>query len=435
MTQIPSDDILEGSYKLRIRECEKLKTVLELYKMEIHQKKAGPRYHRLKTMVKRSIEQNLRIQKNGIMKETPWSRIREQQQWARNSRRLLAMESQRAVFKRRQFAVSGTILISVETWHSRIRLRDLSCNRVSEMRREPEVPEESVPVGESFDGHARITSKEICTTPFCERWHPPECLFYKFESGCRFGEKCSCSHRQVKEQPSKRSKKDGDKSAVAMLKSTRQLGCVFQDMEPPKSSSILRRSSNIRTPIRCVQFTEAVVRHANIRDQNPSLGMIWSGDPHQRNANAPKFEDRSQEETEWEERCTCEAAWKLAKNIFKLKEKSSILLTFGKLVACLRHQPLNLRKREFVVRLRSVDAYDQQRGLEYCWNGYFDDVEKSYDGHNSQWRSANAMKRQLCMSKNWIYSWLKILEDTPAVLSLGKFFRWSGINGQKTHLI
>ena len=29
--------------------------------MEIHQKKAGPDYHRLKTLVKRSIEQNLRI--------------------------------------------------------------------------------------------------------------------------------------------------------------------------------------------------------------------------------------------------------------------------------------------------------------------------------------------------------------------------------------
>ena len=61
MTKIPSDDILEGLYKLRIRESEKLKTVLELYNMEIHQKKAGPDYHRLKTMEKRSIEQNLRI--------------------------------------------------------------------------------------------------------------------------------------------------------------------------------------------------------------------------------------------------------------------------------------------------------------------------------------------------------------------------------------
>ena len=47
MTKIPSDDILEGLYKLRIRESEKLKTVLELYDLEIHQKKAGPDYHRL----------------------------------------------------------------------------------------------------------------------------------------------------------------------------------------------------------------------------------------------------------------------------------------------------------------------------------------------------------------------------------------------------
>ena len=61
MTKIPSDEILESLYKLRTREFEKLKTVLELYNMEIHQKKAGPDYHRLKRMVKRSIEQNLRI--------------------------------------------------------------------------------------------------------------------------------------------------------------------------------------------------------------------------------------------------------------------------------------------------------------------------------------------------------------------------------------
>ena len=158
--------------------------------------------------------------------------------------------------------------------------------------------------------------KGTCTTPFCEKIDPPECLFYMSEKGCRFGEKCSYAHRQVDEQPGKRSKKNGDNSAVAMLKrhqqhqrtgrlvldayssNTRQMGCVFQDMEPPKSSSILRKSSDIRKPIRCVQFTKAVVRHADIRDQNPSLRMVCPGEPHQRNPNAPKFEDRSQEETE-----------------------------------------------------------------------------------------------------------------------------------------
>ena len=117
--------------------------------------------------------------------------------------------------------------------------------------------------------------KGTCTNSLCEKWHPPECLFCKTKSGCRFGEKCSYAHRQVDEQPSKRSKKNGDKSAVAILKkhelhdrtvqpvanrdtrhesnhrpvgrrssNTRQLGCVFQDMEPPKLSSILQKSTN-----------------------------------------------------------------------------------------------------------------------------------------------------------------------------------------------
>ena len=45
---------------IRIRESEKLKTVLELYDLETHQKKLGPDYYRLKTMVKRSIEQEIR---------------------------------------------------------------------------------------------------------------------------------------------------------------------------------------------------------------------------------------------------------------------------------------------------------------------------------------------------------------------------------------
>ena len=43
-TKIPHDDILEGLYKLRVRESEKLKTVLELYDLETHQKKLGPDY-------------------------------------------------------------------------------------------------------------------------------------------------------------------------------------------------------------------------------------------------------------------------------------------------------------------------------------------------------------------------------------------------------
>ena len=110
-------------------------------------------------------------------------------------------------------------------------------------------PRRKSPSGRTSRWPCKDYLKGTCTNSFCEKWHPPECLFYKTKSGCRFGKKCSYAHRQVDEQPSKRSKKNGDKSAVAMLKSTRQLGCVFHDVEPPKSSSILRKSSNIRKPI------------------------------------------------------------------------------------------------------------------------------------------------------------------------------------------
>ena len=102
-TKIPPDDILEGLYKLRIRESEKLKTVLELYDLEIHQKKLGPDYHRLKTMVKRSIEQEVRnknfgarngnYERNAVVKN-PGNKTA----CTKNSWRFLAMGVQRAVF-------------------------------------------------------------------------------------------------------------------------------------------------------------------------------------------------------------------------------------------------------------------------------------------------------------------------------------------------
>ena len=89
----------------------------------------------------------------------------------------------------------------------------------------------------------------------------------------------------------------------------RQLGCAFQDMKPPKS--ILRKSTNMQRLIQRVKFT-----NTKIRDQNPSLGYTFaqvnliSAAPTLQN-----FEDRSQEETEWQEQGAREASWKLAKSV------------------------------------------------------------------------------------------------------------------------
>ena len=129
--------------------------------------------------------------------------------------------------------------------------------------------------------------------------------------------------------------------------SARHLGCVFQDMKPPKS--ILRKSSNMQKPIQRVKFTKVVARHAKIRDQNPSLGMICPGEPHQRSPNGPKFEDRSQEKTEWQEQGAREAAWKLAKSVLKLKEKNQATFFSPSENWCLPASTLKPEDREFVV--------------------------------------------------------------------------------------
>ena len=61
VTKIPPDDILESLYTLRIRESDQLQSVFELYDMEIHQKISRPDYQMLKTLVKKSIDQKLRL--------------------------------------------------------------------------------------------------------------------------------------------------------------------------------------------------------------------------------------------------------------------------------------------------------------------------------------------------------------------------------------
>ena len=61
MSKIPSDDVLESLCQLRIRESDQLKTILELYEMEIPQKISMPNYQKLKTMAKISIDQKSRL--------------------------------------------------------------------------------------------------------------------------------------------------------------------------------------------------------------------------------------------------------------------------------------------------------------------------------------------------------------------------------------
>ena len=221
-TKIPPDDILEGLYKLRIRESDKLKTELELYDLETHQKKLGPDSHRLKAVVKRSIEQEIRnknfgnrsgnFEKNAVVKNQGTKTA-----CTKNSWRLLAMGIQWAMFEKRQLQFPPRYSC-VLNWHNQTRLRILSCSRMSGMRREPEVPEGKSRIDRMSRWRCKDCFRRNFTNSFSRKWHPPRMLVLQVWEWVWIWYTVSDAHRQVGEQRSKKSKKNGDKSALVVLK-------------------------------------------------------------------------------------------------------------------------------------------------------------------------------------------------------------------------
>ena len=176
---------------------------------------------------------------------------------------------------------------------------------MSENRRKPEVPEAEVPVVERLDGLARITLEELAITHFVKNGTLQNARSTRPRAVVGLRKSAHMHIVRLMNSRQKRFQNNDDKSAVAMLKKgkwqerepvtdechdrpgkldkrsdkklgqksskrrssdARQLGCVFQDMKPPKS--ILRKGTDMPKPIQCVKFTKAIARHTKIRDQN-----------------------------------------------------------------------------------------------------------------------------------------------------------------------
>ena len=217
MEQLLPDDILESLCKLRIRASEKLKTVLELHNFETHQQKAKLDHHRLKTMVKRSIEHELRsrnfearhgrIESNILVKiQREQRRVHKGQgecwQWQANGQ---CTKGDQCSFrhdrnKRAKAATQPTP--SPEHTTQAQGGKNLAISK-SPRGRSPSGKISRQPCKEHLQG--------TCTNPSCEEWHSLECLLHKTVTGCKFGDKCVFASRRVEEEPSKRSKKNCEK--------------------------------------------------------------------------------------------------------------------------------------------------------------------------------------------------------------------------------
>ena len=105
-----------------------------------------------------------------------------------------------------------------------------------EMHREPEVPEARVPVEECFDGPARITSKELAPIHSVKNGILQNACCTSPRAVVDLGKRALVRIARLKNTLAKGPKRMVTKVQVAMLKITRQLGCVSQEKEPPKSS-------------------------------------------------------------------------------------------------------------------------------------------------------------------------------------------------------
>ena len=192
--------------------------------------------------------------------------------------------------------------------------------------------------------------------------------------------------------------------------------------------------------IQRVKFTKAIARHIKIRDQNPSLGYICPGEPHERSPNAPKFEDRSQEETEWQEQGAREAAWRLAKSVLKLKEHERATFFSPSENRCLPASILKPEEREFVVdsgaSMHMISKKDlSDADLDTLTKSCSPTIVITANGEVQTHEEAIVYVKELD-----VFLTVKVLENTPAVLSLGKLcdengYSYEWINCQKSHLI
>ena len=192
MTKIPSDDILEGLYKSRIRESAQFKTVLELYDMEIHQRISVPNYQKLKTMVKRSVDQKLRLRNS----DARHGRI-ETGAVIKNGKGKVALKEEKvsvtsgrkkASVRKETDAVSATKpkIVRKKPEHTAATPSEPTVSRGRSVSRKRSIRGKSNH-GSFLRQPCRCCLRGTCTRTSCEHWHPPECQFCENETGCKAG--------------------------------------------------------------------------------------------------------------------------------------------------------------------------------------------------------------------------------------------------------
>ena len=256
------------------------------------------------------------------------------------------------------------------------------------------------------------------TYPSCNFWHPPVCLNYKSESGCKHGDKCRFRHVEADGQPSKKSKKSGVKDQLLHWRSLYNwVVCLkilirenlfygkkeYWDQIAPSSSPRARGT-------RYKFGKERVHREASFKSVKLSSAIRA----------LPDLRRGTQDETPHQWRCTRSVAWDSA-------EKRHLAQTYGHRAtpAPTSESP---EEREFVV---DSGASMHMLSKEDFSSGEMETLRRS--GTPQRWVTASgevqtSEEAQVYVHDLELFVTVEILDDTPAVQSLGKLCEELGKN-------
>ena len=167
-SEVPNGKILVSLYKMRRRGCDQLRTVLAMYEQAINQDRSNPSYQKLKTMVKKRIDQKIRTRNFQARNERIETGVLVKTQQGKN---VSAEGNQENAISRKQedsgqkemLAASATTSLSVERKHNRPLLLQGRRHKMTEENfRKGSLPQAVVFLEGAIKKRAHITSMETC---------------------------------------------------------------------------------------------------------------------------------------------------------------------------------------------------------------------------------------------------------------------------------
>ena len=142
----------------------------------------------------------------------------------------------------------------------------------------------------------------------------------------------------------------------------------------------------------------------------------------------------------WQEQGAREAAWKLAKSVLKLKEHERATFFSPSENRCRPASNLKPEEREFVVDSGASMHMISKKDLSDAEIDALTTSRSPMIVTTANEEVQTHEKATISFQQLVIFLTMKVLEDTPAVLSLGKLcdehgYSYEWINGQNPHLI